>query len=428
MSQNVKPNAESYNAYEVIKDLNTYVYSNKFVKGINIFFNNETVITNEYKAGYELYFNDLNKTQIDHKSIISEYNHRNLVYERDTEGSFGKLYYVNSLPVGSRKNWKATVVIEMDLDIISAFLQNNQFTERTETVLRNSEQKIILTHNPMTAKSNNINAIRTQAKSEILGWEIESIIPKTEFEEKLMSIRSVIISILLLSLLVVLIFASYFAYRHNRPIARLIGLVHEETMDIIKEDIFSHIEESISKTINENKELKRKIMKQTEYLTDNAVEKLLKKEIQSIKDSENMMDVPYIKLKSAKFVVFSIKLYINSACNIDYSEIICKLKGILKDEQDGYVFYINESNISILIEIVNEQVFNQSEFGKNIIQVLSGFGIQSAVGIGRIYSSVDDINISYKQALQSLNAMHGIKGEILDQLYNSETVNDAYIL
>jgi len=37
MSQNVKPNAESYNAYEVIKDLNTYVYSNKFVKGINIF-------------------------------------------------------------------------------------------------------------------------------------------------------------------------------------------------------------------------------------------------------------------------------------------------------------------------------------------------------------------------------------------------------
>lgn len=312
MSQNVKPNAESYNAYEVIKDLNTYVYSNKFVKGINIFFNNETVITNEYKAGYELYFNDLNKTQIDHKSIISEYNHRNLVYERDTEGSLCKLYYVNSLPVGSRKNWKATVVIEMDLDIISAFLQNNQFTERTETVLRNSEQKIILTHNPMTAKSNNINAIRTQAKSEILGWEIESIIPKTEFEEKLMSIRSVIISILLLSLLVVLIFASYFAYRHNRPIARLIGLVHEETMDIIKEDIFSHIEESISKTINENKELKRKIMKQTEYLTDNAVEKLLKKEIQSIKDSENMMDVPYIKLKSAKFVVFSIKLYINS--------------------------------------------------------------------------------------------------------------------
>jgi hypothetical protein len=132
----------------------------------------------------------LNKTQIDHKSIISEYNHRNLVYERDTEGSLCKLYYVNSLPVGSRKNWKATVVIEMDLDIISAFLQNNQFTERTETVLRNSEQKIILTHNPMTAKSNNINAIRTQAKPEILGWEIESIIPKTEFEEKLMSIRS----------------------------------------------------------------------------------------------------------------------------------------------------------------------------------------------------------------------------------------------
>lgn len=232
-----------------------------------------------------------------------------------------------------------------------------------------------------------------------------------------MSIKSTIISVLLLSVIVVLIFAVFFAYRHYRPIARLIGIVNEDGLNVTNESIFTRIEESIKKTINENKELKNRVQKQTKYMTDNAVEKLLKKGIIMGNDKDEIIDMSDIKFKSSKLIVLSIKPFITGENVNDYTDVINRLQKILKEEQDGYIFYINESNISILIEIINEQTFNPIEFGVKIIRMLAGLNIESTVGIGGICHSVKDLNRSYKEALLSLNAMHKDRGEVI--LYDS---------
>ena len=414
---NIKQNEQNYNAYEAMKDLNSYVFSNKFVKGIYVFFTNNTVISNEYKVDYNFYFEHLNLSGFDVKNLISTYNHRRLVFSKDEEDNLNKLYYVSSLPIGNRKVWNATAVIEVDMDVIVSFLKSNQFTEKTETVLLDSDQTLIIRHNPMEEGPGDLYAIKTSAESRALGWEIVSIIPETEFEAKFLSIKSTIISVLLLSLIVVLIFAVFFAYRHYRPIARLMGIVDEDGINVTNEGIFTRIEESIRKTINENKELKHRVRKQTEYMTDNAVEKLLKKGIIMGNDTDEIIDMSDIKFKSSKLIVLAIKPFITGENINDYTVIISRLQKMLKREQDGYIFYINESNISILMEIINEQTFNPIEFGVKIIKMLAGLNIESTVGIGGICHSVKDLNKSYKEALLSLNALHKDRGEVI--LYDS---------
>lgn len=414
---NLKNSDQNYNAYEVIKDLNTYVYSNRFVKGIHLFFDNDIIISNEYKTNYDFYFEHFDKSGYDVNSLISTYNHRKLVYAKDKEESMNKLYYANSLPVGNRKVWDVTAIIEIDMDVIASFLQSNLFTGTTEIFLLSSEQIPILKLNPIKENSEDMDEIKTIVKSKVLGWEIVSKIPQTEFEKKFMSIKSTIISILLFSLFVVLVFAVVFAYKHYRPIARLIGIVNDDGINVTNEGIFKHIEESMRKTINENKGLKHKVRKQTEYLTDNAVEKLLKKGIIMGNDTDEIIDMSDIKFKSAKLVVLSIKPFLSGAYINDYSDIINRIRKMLKQEQEGYVFYINESNISVLVEIINEQIFIPMEFGIRIVKMLDSLDIQSAVGIGGICHSVKDLNRSYKEALLSLNTLHKDRGEVI--LYNS---------
>lgn len=375
------------------------------------------VITNEYKVDYDFYFEYFNQNGNEVKSLISSYNHRKLVFTKDEKNNSSRLYYVSSLPVGNRKVWNATVIIEVDMDVMVSFLKSNQFTDKTETMLLDSEQTLIIRHNPMKEDTKDLYAIKTSAQSHALGLEIVSIIPETEFEAKFLSIKSTIISVLLLSVIVVLIFAVFFAYRHYRPIARLIGIVNEDGLNVTNESIFTRIEESIKKTINENKELKNRVQKQTKYMTDNAVEKLLKKGIIMGNDKDEIIDMSDIKFKSSKLIVLSIKPFITGENVNDYTDVINRLQKILKEEQDGYIFYINESNISILIEIINEQTFNPIEFGVKIIRMLAGLNIESTVGIGGICHSVKDLNRSYKEALLSLNAMHKDRGEVI--LYDS---------
>ncbi len=424
----IKKNAQNYNAYEVTKDLNTYVYSNRFVKGIHIYFNNDVVISNEYKTDFNFYFEHLDLQDYDVRSMISTFNHRRMLYVKDEEGNLQKIFYINSLPVGSRKMWKATVVIEIDLDMIPIFLQDNQFTMTTETILLNSEQTVISIHNPMAGGWENTDAIKTTVKSETLEWEIVSVIPETEFEAELMSIRSTIIFILLLSLVVGLVLAVFSAYKHYKPVARLIGIVNEDRTNVTNEDVFNNIEKSISTTLNENKELKRKIQRQTEYLTDSMVEKLLKNEIVMGKSTDEIVDWSDISFKSAKIVVLSIKLHISNTFPINYPDIISKLQKWLEKEQDGYVFYLNESNISILVEIINREAFNPREFGAKIINMLDKLNIRSTVGVGGIHSPVKGVNRSYKEALFSLNTLHKDKGEVIiyDSIKHLAKTNTKY--
>ena len=274
-----KQNDQNYNAYQVKEDLNTYVYSTSFIKGIQVFFDNDDVISNEYKTEVDFYYEHLDQRKYDVKSLISTFNHRRLVYTKGEDDSLENMYCVSSLPVGNRNIWRATVFIEIDMDVIASILSSNQFTETTETVLLNPEQMPILRHNPSEESWDSIDVIKTSVQSQDLGWMIESIIPETEFEAEFLSIKSIIMSILFLSLAMGLVFAVFFSYKHYQPVARLIGIVGDNKTNVSNEDIFNQIEESMSNTINENKELKSQVQRQTEHLTNNAVEQLLNKGI-----------------------------------------------------------------------------------------------------------------------------------------------------
>jgi two-component system response regulator YesN len=413
----------NYNAYEVVQDLAAYANGNDFVENIYIFFDNKSVISSTYKAKNSFYFEYLDKNQFSKLGLANTYNYKKMFYASDGEGNIS-IYYINSLPIGNKNTQKATVIIQINVGLIKSFIRDNRFTEKTETIIINSEQVPVIKYNTSNDELKEKDLVTTAIRSESLQWEIVSIIPRTEFEAKLTSIRSIIIYVLLFALLIGIVCAIYFSYKNYRPIVRLIEILNNEEINDINDNIFINIENSISKTISENRNLKEKIDKQSELVTNSVIEKLVKQEMSDEDEINGIMKISNIEFESSKFMVYSIKLDTSDSNMIDYSMIMSKLKELIDSEQKGYVFYINESNISILIEVINESSFRPVEFGKKCIKILNIHNISSTVGIGSYCHTVKEINRSYKEALLALNILPRDKGEVI--LYDSiKNLNNA---
>ncbi|HHV95641.1 MAG TPA: hypothetical protein GXX37_04065, partial [Clostridiaceae bacterium] len=406
-----------YRAYEVLEDLATYVKGNNFIEDIYIFFSNENVVTSSYRAGKMFYFKYLNKYNNFSFDLINKYSYKDIVYNKSEDENDVRIYYINSIPIGNKTNPKATVIFKINSNVIKSFIKDNQFTGKTEITIFNNNNDPIIKYNVSSEYIDNDNLIKVTINSPILNWEITATTPKTEFEANLMSIRSTIMVILILALVVGTMIALYFSHRNCKPIVNLVKILNKEEMNQINGKIFENIENNIIRTINENKVLKQKIERQAKLVTNSVLEKLLKQEFDDKKEIDEIMEMLNIELKSSKFVVCSIKLFISENYKTNYSIIINDLKELIEREQKGYVFYINEANVSMLIEVINEQGFNPTEFGRKIIQILNKHNVNSMVGIGSYCNSIREINKSYKEALLSLNVLSKGKGEVI--LYDS---------
>jgi two-component system response regulator YesN len=211
----------NYSAYEVLKDIAAYVNSNNFIDNIYIFFNNESVISNTYKADNGYYYKNLDKNQFNNIDLINSYNFKNIFYVHDNKEN-AKIYYANTLPLGSRNVHKATIIIQIDSEFIKSRIRDNQFTEKTEIIILNSERASIMKYSLSNISFRDKELVMTSVKSDMLKWEIVSQIPKTQFEAKLIYIRSAIIFILLFALLIGIACAIYFSYKNYKPIVKLI--------------------------------------------------------------------------------------------------------------------------------------------------------------------------------------------------------------
>lgn len=420
--------AMNYNAYEIIKDLATYTRGNNFIEELYIFFNNGSIISSTYKTENSFFFKYLDKHHFNIPYAVNRYKHKEILCMNDNTGN-KQLFYVNSLPVGDKMLQKAIIIIQINLEYIRSLVDSNLFTDKAKIIITDAEHDSILEQTTYNSKISEKDLVVTSVKSEVLQWEVISIIPKIEYEAKLITVKNIIIFILLLAIFSGIIFALYFSYRNYQPIAKLMDILNkerEETNGIrinekIIDDIFLHIENNIFKTINENRDLKEKIDKQEELLANSVIEKLVKNVISSEKEIKELIDVTNINTRSSKFFVCSVKLDFWDNQKIDYPVIISQLKELLEGEQRGYVFYINEFNITILVEIVNDAEFNIPEFGKKIIQIFDMNNVSSTVGIGDCYNSIEEINRSYKEALLALNVSPKNKDRVIT--YN--TIKDV---
>lgn len=417
----------NYNAYQVVQDLSAYAKNNDFVENIFIFFGNGSVTSSTYKAENDFYFSYLDKNQFSKVEFIKEYNYKSMFYTGINEINPG-IYYVNSLPLGNKNSHKATAIIKINADKIRSYILDNQFTEKTGTVINNSKQEPIIKFNYTDEKLNENELVTTVVSSEILNWDIISITPRTEFEAKIKQVKSIFIYILLIALILGIACALYFSYKNYRPIIRFIEILDNKKIDNINENIFVNIENSISKTISENINLKDKISKQSELVANSAIERLVKQEIGSDDEINEIIRISNISFEATKFVVYSIKLDISDNNTINYTEIMDKLKRLADSKQRGYVCYINDSNISILTEIINKQDYDPVELGLQSIQILNMYNINATVGIGGYCHSVKEINRSYKEALLALNILSKDKGEVIyyDEIKNSINTETKY--
>lgn len=400
-----------YTAYEIVRDLSNYIRGNSFIDDVYIFFDNKTVISGTYKANINFYSKHLDKYYFSGSDIISSYNFKNLLHEENQDDLL--LCYANSLPLGNKSNPKATVIFKINVNRINEILNEGMTVDKTETVIYGSDNMAFFVYRKPGYIPDLKHIYNTSVYSPTLQWKISSFVPRLEYEAKLIALRSTIINILVGALIIGVLIALYFSYNNYRPIAKLMDMLHSNEPGVIDSNIFMHIENNISKAISENKNLKIKVDKQSELVANSIIEKIVKHEQNGLKDLEEMMDLSDIEFLSNEFIVCSIKLSVSHENRVDYVGIIEELRDLTLASQRGYVFYMNDANISILIEIMNKTGFSPKGFGENCIGILNRYNVSASAGISDMCHGIENINSAYKEALAALSIMPKEQGEVI---------------
>ena len=402
-----------YRAYEIMKDLRTYVLGNEFIDEIDIFFDNDIIISNSYKADTDFYLEHLNKREKGIADLPKSYYYKSTL-SLDHNGKSTSIYYINSLPIGNKRTQKATVIMHINPDIMFDLITSNQLTDKTETRILDYSKNHIISYNTGDNYLEKEDLVVNSIKSTDIPLEVVSITPRGEFDTKLTLLRSKIMYLMLLFLGLGMIFAVYFSYKNYHPMITLVEIIGQENMADVEENIFKHIEYNISKIIDENWDLRKTIDRQMEIINSSAIEKLLKQGVSDEEEIISLLEVSGISSSTSIFKVYTIKLDVSSEINIDYPSLIKEIEALINVNQKGHVLYINEYNISLLLQIKDESIFDPMRLGEQVIQVFQDNDIVSTVGIGQTYYDIKDVNKSYREALSALNVgASSLKGDVI---------------
>ena len=194
---------------------------------------------------------------IEWKNLLNSYQCRKFLPAEiinDTRGPYGVITYICSLPIGSRGNNLATLVILIKEKKIKDLLVNIGTIDQGALYILDQENQIITSVGnkdlltakvrqkfPVTAgtfyqRINGRNMAIQYTKSEFSNWKYVSLIPTKIFMNKVNYIRSLTLGVFLLSLVAGLVAAYLLATRNYKPIKMMVSNLSEEVGMALSKD------------------------------------------------------------------------------------------------------------------------------------------------------------------------------------------------
>lgn len=152
--------------------------------------------------------------------------------------------------------------------------------------------------------------------------------------------------------------------------------------------------------------LQRQFIKNVPFLKERLFNRLIHS-IVDINEVKRQMNYLNFKFKHDNFQVAVILIILKKQDSyvekdtIYYNKILNELKEYLKQNEDTYIFFDDNYRITI-INSSQEDIF-QKDFKDNKVNVLSSFKCCYSIGIGTRKNSIENIEKSYKEALDALN-------------------------
>ena len=159
-------------------------------------------------------------------------------------------------------------------------------------------------------------------------------------------------------------------------------------------------------TISKHIILQKQFIENIPFLEERLFNTLIHHNI-NIDEVKTQMDYQNFRFKYDDFQLAVIEIILENEDNytkkkkIYENRILDKLNGCLKQYENTYIFFDNNYRI-IIINNGHENVFKNT-FDNFKVKVLNDFNCYYSVGIGTIKNGIENIEKSYKEALEALN-------------------------
>ncbi|BCS80603.1 AraC family transcriptional regulator [Anaerocellum diazotrophicum] len=342
--------------------------------------------------------------------------------------------YVYSFPFWKKRSPDGVIAIFIDERKIQNFLREIVENLKGNAYIVSKDGKIISTFSTNSTILNNIGflnfeksagytvvqingnkVIRTFVKSQLNNWVYVAEFPIEFVMQEVYFLRKITIIVLLLALFLGFIFSIIFAYKNEKPISEILGILKRARPVLNKEEKeFEFIKKEISNLLQSEIELSKRLENQQFVLKEVFLERLLYGHYDDKSKIEKLMKYLNFNIDSKKFAVAIIRILkeyqkaTKSILNeLDIYRI--SIEEILKRNFEGpiYIHTINENEVAILIGFNmenDEEVKKRTKVLFETIQkeIAEKYSIAPLIVLGRICSSLFDVQYAFLDAKELL--------------------------
>lgn len=249
-------------------------------------------------------------------------------------------------------------------------------------------------------------------------WKYFSVIPQSSLMERISLVRNLYLGVILLTLLFSLLFSLFLSQKNYKPVKDIVHLIESNTQEADSQNSseYKMIHSTISNMFKETREMESKL---DSHITISRMHFLL----QLLKGMSNPVEINdaiafySIDLPFAYYMVavMEISCYdchqqdelqrYNNFTRFAASNIAEKA---LRSKSQAYQVEVDENKIALLINLSEVKAENGNliieGILKDIIKALDlNLKLQTSIGIGSAYTSLDRIHLSFHEAMTALD-------------------------
>jgi len=431
--------ANHYKIYNIMRDLAVYKNKYPFIKNFFVYFrNSDTIITPTASWKSELFKKHMNIDNEEWENVtrVSTKN----VFARQKVSENSNLTFIRPIPIILNNTPSAAIVISIDEEKVRSVLGDLRWLNNGLLYIADNNGDVIITNGsdisiddiPGDWQDNGegYTAVKTAQgimavsyiSSSQHGWKYVSVMPLNVFMGKMSNIRTITLVFFLLNLVLGIVIAVLFANKNYSPVKKVMNLFsgsigagpgRDGTRKGKNE--FDYIENMMTHIVEEDKRIQLLLNEQKPIIRDNILHGLL----------YGRLDMPGVSGQNSyesAGIIFPHGLFSVAILNPDknrgdineevlrisriktYDHLITKFTG---EEVTSYVTETENKNISIIININAEDAeaalvrINELS-GEAIESIKNTLGLSYTIGIGSVYSSVEDISKAFMEATRSL--------------------------
>ncbi|TDF93291.1 helix-turn-helix domain-containing protein [Paenibacillus piri] len=271
-------------------------------------------------------------------------------------------------------------------------------------------------HGSMLQDINGRKMMVTYTTSQYNGWTYLVAQPDYVVLKKVLYIKKITFTLAFVFLAVGLLIAFLIAYRNGRPLKNIIETIMERTNGerYYGPDAYHFIRDAVSRLIDNNQELQRKMEKQAPLLQAALFERLLKGEYMTHKDIPVLLQHVGLDMQGPHYMAAILQLrgYDNGLDRDVLEELAVRrvmVKDMLREAAGGSVHWhdVAEDQIALLFAFSADQPMErraalEEMLGRVSATIQSVLNTTTRFGLGGLYEDVLNVYRSYEEAKRSL--------------------------